>query len=81
MSCSEMIVPVRVAVDTRRRTVCSPPGVRNADMGVKLECRIWLRLLNELLQLLNLAHLFECVDLILLVAVDCNASGIVATVL
>ena len=69
-----------MAIDTRWRAVGSPSGVCNTGVGVKDLGKIRLLFLNELLQLYNLADLLECKNLILLVAINSQTSGIVATV-
>jgi hypothetical protein len=58
-----------MAVDTRRRTVGSPASVGDTAMCVKDLCEIGLLLLDELLQLGDLADLLEGKDLISLVSV------------
>ena len=49
--------------------------MRVEDLG-----QVWLALVDELLQFGDLAHLLECKDLILLVAVDGEPGGVVAAV-
>jgi hypothetical protein len=49
-------------------------------MGVEDLGQVWLLLCNELLQLCDLADFLECEDLVLLVAIDCQTSGIVAAI-
>ena len=61
---------MRVAVDTRWRTVGGPSGVCNTGVRVEDLGEIWLLLLNELLQLCDLADLLERKDLVLLVAIN-----------
>ena len=63
-----------MAVDARRRTVGSPAGVGNTAVCVKDLCEIGLLLLDELLQLGNLADLLESKHLISLVSVDRQTS-------
>jgi len=60
--------------------MCCPSSVRNASMRIKYFGEIWLRLLNELLQLGDFAHFFVSKDFIFLVSVDRDASRIVTTV-
>jgi hypothetical protein len=74
-------VPVGVAVQARRRTVGGPAGVGDTGVGVEDLGEVGLGLLDELLELGDLANLLEGEDLVLLVAVDSQAGGIVATVL
>lgn len=74
-------VPVGVAVQARRRTVGSPAGVGNASVRVEDLVGVGLGLLDELLELGDLADLLEGKDLVLLVAVDSETGRIVATVL
>jgi hypothetical protein len=54
--------------------VGSPTSVCNTAMCVKDLCEIGLLLLDELLQLGDLADLLEGKDLISLVSVDCQTS-------
>lgn len=72
---------MRVAVEAGRGTVGGPTSVGNAGVGIENLVERRLRLLNELLELGDLADLFESKDFVLLVAVDGETSGIVATVL
>lgn len=74
-------LPVRVAVQTRRRAVGSPAGVCNAGVGVEDLVHIKVGLVHQLPQLGHLADLLEGKDLILLVAIDGKSSRIIATVL
>jgi hypothetical protein len=71
---------VWVAVDARWRAVGGPSGVCNTGVRVEDFGKIWLLLLNELLQLYDLANLLERKDLVLLVAINSKASGVVATI-
>jgi hypothetical protein len=61
--------------------VSCPSGVCNTCVGVEDLCEVWLLVLDELLQLCHLANLLISKDLILLVAVDCEASRVVPAVL
>ena len=62
---------MRVAVGRRRGTVSSPSGVGDTGVGVKDLLKVEGRVLvNESLELCNLADLLEGQDLLLLVAVD-----------
>ncbi|KAG9527140.1 isomerising glucosamine-fructose-6-phosphate aminotransferase, partial [Aureobasidium melanogenum] len=67
-------IPVRVAVDTRRRTVGGPTSVSNTGVCIKDLCEVGLLVLDELLQLGDLADLLESVHLISLVSVDRQTS-------
>lgn len=67
-------IPVRVAVDTRRRTVGGPTSVGNAGVCVKDFCEVGLLVLDELLQLGDLADLLESKHFISLVSVDRQTS-------
>lgn len=67
-------IPVRVAVDTRRRTMGGPTSVGNTSVHVKNLCEVGLLVLDELLQLGDLANLLESVHLISLVSVDRQTS-------
>lgn len=71
---------MRVAVDTRWGTVGGPSGVCNTGVRVEDLGEIWLLFRNKLLQLDDLADLFECKDLILLVSINSQTCGIIATV-
>jgi hypothetical protein len=75
-----MYVPVRMAVKAGWRTVSSPSCVCNTSVGIEDLVKIWLLLLDELLQLCNFANLFKCKDLVLLVSIDGKTSRIVTTV-
>lgn len=70
-----------MAVDTRWRTVGGPASVCNTGVRVKDLCEIWLLVLDELLELCDLAHLLVCEDLVLLVTVDGETGGVVTAVL
>jgi len=72
---------VRVAVDSAGGTVGGPSGVCNTGVVVKDLGHVGLLLLDELLQLGDLANLLEGKDLVLLVAIDGNTGGVVAAVL
>jgi hypothetical protein len=54
--------------------------VGNTGVCVKDLCKIGLLLLDELLQLGDLANLLEGKDLVFLVTIDGNTGGVVATV-
>lgn len=73
--------PVGVAVGGRRRTVGSPTGVGNTGVGVEDLLEVDVRLVDELPQLGDLANLLEGLDLVLLVAIDGQTGGIIASVL
>lgn len=70
-----------MAVDAGGRAMGGPSGVRNTGMVVKDLGEIWLLGLDELSELGDLADLFECEDLLLLVTVDSETGGVVASVL
>jgi len=72
---------VRVAVDPAGGTVGGPSGVCNTGVVVKDLGHVGRLGLDELLQLGDLANLLEGKDLVLLVAIDGNTGGVVATVL
>ncbi len=59
----------------------SPSGVRNTCVGIEDFCEIWLLVLDELLQLCNLANLLERKHFILLVTVNGEACGVVSSIL
>jgi len=67
-------IPVGMAVDARRRAVGSPTSVGNTAVCIKDLCEVGLLLLNELLQLGDLANLLESKDLVSLVSVDSQTS-------
>jgi hypothetical protein len=71
---------VRVAVEPAGRAVGGPSGVCNTGVVVKDLGHVGLLLLDECLQLGDLANLLEGEDLILLVAIDGNTGGVVAAV-
>lgn len=60
--------------------VGSPSGVCNTSMGLKNLGHVDTRVVNQFSKFDNLAHLFEREDLISLVAVNCQTSGIVTSV-
>jgi hypothetical protein len=74
-------IPVGMAVDTRRGTVGGPSGVGNTRVRVKDLVEVEVLLLDELLQRGDLADLLDCVDLILLVAVNGETGRVVTAVL
>lgn len=65
---------------SRLLTVCCPSGMRNSSMRIKDLVEIWGFILNELLQLGNLANLLVSKDLILLVTVDCQTGRVISSV-
>jgi hypothetical protein len=69
-----------MAVEAGRRAVSRPSCVCNTRVRVENLGQIWLFLLNESLQLCDLADLLESQDLILLVPIDCKTSRVVTTV-
>ena len=71
---------VRVAVNPAGRAVGGPSGVCNTGVVVEDLCEVGLLLLDELLQLGDLADLLVGKDLVLLVAIDGNTGGVVAAV-
>ena len=71
---------VRVAVDPAGRAVGGPSGVCNTGVVVEDLCEVGLLLLDELLQLGDLADFLEGEDLVLLVAIDGDTGGVVAAV-
>lgn len=58
----------------------SPSSVCNTSVVVKDLCEVWLLFLDQLLQLGDLAHLFERKDLVPFIAIYGKACGVVATV-
>ena len=73
-------LPVRVAIHTRRRAMGRPSGVCDAGMRIEYLAQIGLGLLDELLQLGNLANFLVCKDFIFLVSINRDACRIIATV-
>lgn len=71
---------VRVAVDPAGRAVGGPSGVCNTGVVVEDLSEVGLLLLDELLQLGDLANFLEGEDLVLLVAIDGDTGGVVAAV-
>ena len=71
---------MRMAIDTRRLTVSSPPGVCDARMRVEHLGQVWLGLRNELLELGDLADLLESENLIVLITVDAQTCRIIASI-
>ena len=69
-----------MAIEPRRLTVGGPSRVSNTAVCVKGFAHIKARLGHQLPEFGHLAHLFECEDLILLVAVDCETGGVVTSV-
>ena len=74
-------VPVGVAVQAGRGTVGGPSRVRNAGVRVEDLGEIGLLLVDQALELGDLAHLLEGKDGVLLVAIDGKTGRVVATVL
>lgn len=70
-----------MAVDTRGRTVSGPSSVGNTGVRVEDLVEVEVLLLDELFQRGDLADLLDCVDLILLVAVNGKTGRVVTTVL
>jgi len=58
----------------------SPSGVRNACVGIKDLCEIWLLILDELPQLRHLANLLEGKHFILLVSVHSETCRVVSSI-
>lgn len=59
-----------MAIQARGLPMCRPPCVGNTSVRVKDLGHVWVAFFDELLELSHLADLFECKDLILLVAID-----------
>lgn len=72
---------MRVAVDAGRRPVGRPPRVGDAGVRVEHLGRVDARVVDELLELGNLAYFLEREHLVLLVAVDGQAGRVVPSVL
>jgi hypothetical protein len=73
-------VPVGVAVDAGWLSVGGPPGVGNTGMGNKGGIKIRLGILDQLLQLCNLANLLERENFVLIIPINCYTCRVVATV-
>ena len=73
-------IPVGMAVDSGGGSVGSPSRVSDSSVRNKRSIKINAALLDQLLQLDNLANLLESVDLVLLITVNGNTGGIIATV-
>ena len=73
-------IPVRMAVESRRLTMGGPTRVCDTSMRVEDLCHVQSRLVDELLELCDFPNLFEGIDLVLFVAVDGQAGGIIPTV-
>jgi hypothetical protein len=69
-----------MAVEPRGTAVGSPSGVCNAGVRVEDFGEIWLLFRDELLELYDLANLFEGKHFILLVSIYGEACGVVSTV-
>ena len=65
-----------MAIAPRGLTVCGPSCVCDTSVRVKDLGQIRLFLLDELLELGNLANLFECKHFIFLVSIDSEASRV-----
>lgn len=74
-------LPVGVAVLTRGGSVSGPTGVRDTSMRLEGLGHVVFALLDEFLQLGNLANFLESTDFILLVAIHSHAGRVIATVL
>ena len=72
---------MRVAVETGRLAVRGPAGVCDADVRVEEYLDVGLLLFYYLLELGDLADLLEGKHLVLLVAIDGQTGGVVATIL
>jgi hypothetical protein len=71
---------VRMAVDTGWGAVSCPSCVCNTGVRVEDLGHIWLLGRNKLLQLDDLANLLEGKDLVLLVSINSQTCGVIATV-
>ena len=71
---------MRVAVDFGWRSVGRPAGVGDANVRLENLCHIGLGSVDGLLQLGDLSDALESNNLILLVPIDGQTSGVVATV-
>ena len=69
-----------MAIEARWWAVSGPASVCDAAVAVEDLGQVGLLLLDQLLELGDFANFFECEDLVLLVAVDSEAGGVVAAV-
>lgn len=72
--------PVRMAIESGRWTMCSPTSVCNSGMRVEDLCHVRVFILDELLELGNLANLLESKDFIFLVTVDGKTGRIISSI-
>lgn len=72
--------PVGMAVHARWGAMGGPSSVSDTGMAVKHLAVVELGLLNQLLEFRDLADLLEGENLVLLVTIDRETCGIVATV-
>jgi hypothetical protein len=72
---------VRMTIERRGLTVCSPSSMRNTGMSHEFLVHVDGLLIDQLPQCSYFADLFEEVDFILAVAVDGHSSGIISTIL
>jgi hypothetical protein len=70
-----------MAVESGGLTVSGPTGVCNASMRIEDLVHVDAGFCDEFLELCDLSNLLEGIDLILLVAVDGKASGVIPAVL
>ena len=71
---------MRMAVDPRWLSMCSPSGVGNAGVRDERSIEIGLGLLDQLLQLGNLAHFLESKNIPFLITVHSDTCRIVTAV-
>jgi len=71
---------VRMTVERSGLAVCRPSSVRDSSVGHEFLVHIDVLFINQFPQCGDFADLFEEVNFILAVAVDCHSSRIIATV-
>ena len=69
-----------MAIETRRFAMSGPPSVCNASVGIKHLLHVDAAILDELSEFGDLTNFLEGKHLILLIAIDCQACGVVAAV-
>lgn len=74
-------IPMRMAVVGGGRAVGCPASVGDTSVGVKDLLLVDIASADQVLQLVDLADLFEGMDLLFLVAIDGQTSGIISTIL
>ena len=63
-------LPMRVTIQTRGLPMCSPSSVCNASVRIENLGQIWVLLFDKLLELGDLANLFESENFILFITIN-----------